>query len=442
MPGSHIRGKVLGLIGFTLICFAMFLYLFVSAGGRLRVEKPYNAKAIVPDTFNIVPNSDVRQDGVKIGRVNTVEPQGGLARIEFEIESEDHQQLYRDAVIKVRTKTLVGESYLQVEPGTPKSGKLESGATLPLESNVESVPLERILSTFDPETRSEIRRNMKGLGDGLEGKGQDLNRVFGAMKPAVASGGRLMDVLEPQRRETAALIDNTGEVLEAFGERTAAFRGLVTDAKRTAEVVAARDDRFRESLAELPATLDRARTSVARLSDFSGRATPTVRDLKNASVDLAPAIRDLEPTARTTRTLFAELEPFLDRVTPLLEELRPASKSLQTLARPLDAVLRQTNPALDYLKDYSKEITAFFSNVPAIIGARDALGVKGRVYAMLGPNQLTNITTAQREMIQALVEAGQVQGLYNVRTNPYPRPGTVGNEQGYDGQYERVEADK
>ena len=442
MPGSHIRGKVFGLIGFTLICFAMFLYLFVAAGGRLRIEKPYNAKALVPDTFNIVPNSDVRQDGVKIGRVNTVEPQGGLARIEFEIEKEEHQRLYRDAVIKVRTKTLVGESYLQVEPGTPASGKLESGAMLPLENNVESVPLERILSTFDPQTRSEIRRNMKGLGDGLRGKGGELNDLFGAMKPAVASGGRLMDVLEPQRRQTAALVDNTGEVLEAFGERTAAFRGLVVDAKRTAEVVAARDDRFREALSEIPATLDRARTSVARLSDFSGRATPTVRNLKTASVDLAPAVRDLEPTARQARTLFSELEPFLDRVTPLLAELRPASKSLQTFARPLDAVLRQTNPALDYLKDYAADITAFFSNVPAIIGARDATGVKARVYPLVGPNQLTNITSAQRQMIEALVQAGSLQGLYNIRQNPFPKPGTIGNEQPFDGQYERVEADK
>ncbi len=42
------------------------------------------------------------------------------------------------------------------------------------------------------------------------------------MKPAVASGGRLMDVLEPQKQQLAALIDNTGEVLEAFGEREAA----------------------------------------------------------------------------------------------------------------------------------------------------------------------------------------------------------------------------
>jgi phospholipid/cholesterol/gamma-HCH transport system substrate-binding protein len=442
MQRAHLRFKVFGLVAFTFVCLAMFLYLYVAAGGRLRIEQPYNAKALVPDSFNIVPNSDIRLQGVKIGRVRTVEPQGQISVVDFEIEKEDHQQLYRDATVRVRTKTLVGESYLEVNPGSEKSGKLESGAALPLEAAEEAVPLERILSTFDPETRQEIRRNMEGLGEGLDGKGGDLNKTFGAMKPAVASGGRLMDVLEPQKRELAALVDNTGEVLEAFGERDAAFRGLVVDAKRTAEVVAERDERFRESIAELPATLDRARSSVATLASFSTRATPTVRDLKTASIDLAPAIRDLEPSARTARTFFDELEPFLDRVDPLLDELKPATESLATMIRPLDAFLRQVNPTVDYLKDYNKEFSSFFSNVGATVSGKDVLGHKARVFALVGPNQFTNLPKPALDALEALVEAGGAQGLYNIQKNSFPKPGTVGAEKPFDGEYERVEEQK
>ncbi|WP_372788647.1 MlaD family protein [Paraconexibacter sp.] len=442
MRVNNLRGKTLGLIGFALVCVAMFLYLFVSAGGRLRLNDPYNAKALVPDSFNLVPNSDIRRDGVKIGRVRTVEPMGGLSEVKFEIEKEDHQQLYRDATVKVRTKTLVGESYLQVVPGNPKTGKLPSGATLPLEANQESVPLERILSTMDPETRREVRRNMRGLGGGLDGKGGELNRTFGAMKPAVASGGRLMDVLEPQKQQLAALIDNTGEVLEAFGEREAAFRGLVTDAKTTAEAAADRDARLRDAIAELPATLDRARKSVNTLAGFSARATPTVRDLRLAAIDLAPAIRDLEPTSRTTRTLFAELEPFLERIDPLLKELTPASKSLAKLVRPTDALLRQLNPMLAYFKPYAPDITAFFTNVPALFASRDAVGARGRVFPVGGPQVFSGLTTTQRQVLETLLKATGGEAFYNVRTNSYPKPGAVGKESSSDGQYPRVEADK
>ncbi|MTD45905.1 MCE family protein [Conexibacter sp. W3-3-2] len=442
MRVNNLRGKTLGLIAFALLCVLMFLYLYVSAGGRLRINDPYNAKALLPDTFNVVPNSDIRRNGVKIGRVNTVEPKGSLSEIRFEIEKKGQQQLYRDATVKVRTKTLVGESYIEVEPGTPSSGKLPSGSTLPLEANQESVPLERILSTIDPATRRQIRRNLRGLGGGLDGKGDELNRTFGAMKPAVASTSRLMEVLEPQRRELAALIDNTGEVLEAFGEREVAFRGLVTDAKSTAEVVAQRDARLRESISELPETLDRARTSVARLSSFAGRATPTVRDLKLASVDLAPAVRDLEPTAKSARVLFDELEPFLDRFNPLLSQLTPAAKSLSTLIRPLDTVLRQVNPTVAFLKPYGGDITAFFTNVPAIFDAKDAVGLKGRVFPVAGPQVFAGLTKEQRELLEALTKATGVDQLYNVRTNSYPKPGAIGKEASSDGSYQRVEEDK
>jgi len=442
MRVNNLRGKTFGLIGFALLCVAMFLYLYVSAGGRLRVNDPYNAKALLPDSFNIVPNSDIRQDGVTIGRVKTVEPVGGMSEVKFEIEEEDHQQLYRDATIKVRTKTLVGESYLQVEPGDPKSGELPSGSLLPLEANQESVPLERILSTIDPKTRRQIRRNLDGLGGGLDGKGGELNETFGAMNPTIDSVGRLMGVLQPQKQQLAALIDNTGEVLQAFGEREVAFRGLVTDARRTAQVVAARDARLRESIDELPATLKRARSSVATLANFSTRATPTVRDLKLASVDLAPAVRDLEPTARSARRLFDELEPFLDRFNPLLQQLTPGAKSLATLVRPLDTVLRQINPFIAYAKPYAADVTSFFSNVPAFFAARDANGYIGRVFPVAGPQVFSGLTNQQREVLEALLKATGADGFYNPRTNSYPKPDSVGNPQSFDGEYTRVEADK
>ncbi|PTL59555.1 MlaD family protein [Paraconexibacter algicola] len=442
MRVNNLRGKTLGLVGFTVVCILMFLYLYVSAGGRLRLDDPYNAKALLPDSFNVVPNADVRRDGVKIGRVNTVEPKGSLSEISFEIEKEGQQFLYRDATVKVRTKTLVGESYIEIEPGTQSAGELPSGSVLPLEATQESVPLERILSTVDPATRRQIRRNLRGLGGGLEDKGDELNATFGAMKPAVASGGRLMNVLEPQRRELAALVDNTGEVLEAFGEREAAFRGLVTDAKTTAEAVAARDARLRESISELPETLDRARTSVGRLSAFAGRATPTVRDLKLASVDLAPAVRDLGPTAKSARVLFDELQPFLDRFNPVLEELRPAANSLSTLVRPLDTVLRQVNPTVAYLRPYAPDIAAFFTNVPAIFDAKDAVGIKGRVFPVAGPQVFAGLTKEQRDLLEALTKATGVDNVYNVRTNSYPKPGAIGKEASSDGSYQRVEEDK
>jgi phospholipid/cholesterol/gamma-HCH transport system substrate-binding protein len=437
---DNLRWKIAGLVGFVAICGFLFLYLFQQAGGRLRLSAPYTVKALVPEPLNVVDNSDVRERGIKIGRVRKIESVNGLSQITFEIEKKAETPLYRDATVRVRTKTLVGESYLDVDRGSRTQGALADGATIPLSSAKETVALERILSTLDPATRREVRRNLAGLGAGLDGRGKALNRVFAAIPQTVADGGRLVRVLEPQREQVARLIDNTGQVLQALGERKAAFRGLVTDAKATADAVVTRDQQLVDSIQELPATLRQARSSVNHLSDFSGRATPVFRDLRISATQLSPAIRDLGPAARDARTLFRELRPFLNAVNPLVTELRPASTKLKQVIRPLDATLRQALPAVSYLEPFSKEFGTFFANVGSTIGAKDALGSKARVYAIGGEDQFTGLTAEQRKLLNAFIDAGGLGLIHGVRSNPYPKPGSLTNPQPFDGKYTRVEA--
>lgn len=441
MRVDNLRGKIIALVGFTVLCLVLFIYLFTQAGGRVRLHDPYKLNALVPDALNIVNNSDVRRDGIKIGRVRAIEPDGQNSKITFEIEKKSQAPLYQDATVRVRTKTLVGESYLDIDPGTPSKGKLADKATLPLSAADEVVPLERILSTLDPQTRTQIRRNLKGIGVGLDGHGEDLNKIFGTLNPVVANGGRLGNILLPQRQELAALIGNTGDVLQALGERTQAFRSLAVDAKTTAEAVVQRDDRLRESLREIPATLDRAQSSVNKLASFSKTATPVVRSLKLSSRQLAPAIQDLGPVAKNTRVLFKELTPFLAKVDPLLNQLSPATKKLKTVVAPLDAMLRQANPALAFFKPYTKEFGAWFANVGAVVADKDAYGYSGRVLTTIGPDQFTNLTPEAATIVHQLISTASL-GRLQTRVNHYAQPGTAADPQPYkQGDYKPVPAE-
>ena len=442
MRVDNLRFKVIALIGFTLVCVLAFVYLFQQAGGRLRFGKPYTVSTLVPDALNIVNNSDVRMDGITIGRVRKLDDVGADAKLTFEIEDKDHDTLYKDAKVRVRTKTLVGESYLDITPGTPKAGLLPDGSTLPVDNADEVVPLERILNSLDKPTRTQIQRNLKGIGVGLDGHGGDLNDLWGSAQSTVADGGKLMRVLQPQKQDLAALIEQTGVVTEALGEREQAMRSLAVDAKRTAESVVSRDDQLRQTIRSLPGLLDRAQSSVATLSTFSTKATPVVRDLRRSATNLTPAVQDLGPVARDTRTLFNELEPFLDRFDPVLRQLRPGADKLRTVVGPLDAFLRQANPTLNYFKDYKNEFGTFFSNVGSLVGVKDAYGYKGRVFGMVGENQVTNLNDDARQLLDQLVDAGGLGEAHSTRRNPLPKPGSAGDPQLGDGSYTTVDADK
>lgn len=442
MKTDKIGMKIAALLAFVLVCAVTFLYLYTKAGGNLRLKGPFTASALVPDSFNVVQNSDVRRAGVFVGRVTGIEPSQGVSKLTFEINKPDMATLYRDATVRVRTKTLVGESYLEVEPGDPSTGKLAKNATIPVTSADEAVALERILSTFDRDTRDEVRRTIAGFGGGLKDNGANLNRLFGALQPTAADGGKLMQVLEPQKQQVAALVDNTGSVLAAFGEREQALRGLAVDAKRTAEAAASRDKRLEETINEIPATLDQARDSVNILADFSGRTSPVIRDLKNASVDLLPAVRDLGPAARDARTLFRELDPFLAAVDPVLAKLPAATSRLRTVFGPLDRVLRQASPALKYLIPYKQQLATFFSNVGALTDSRDRLGARGRVFAMTGPAAIAAIDPKYQALADSFLGTGAFQKLLGQRNNAYPKPGNLEDLQDFDGNYPVIRAKK
>jgi len=442
MRVPNIGLKIGALLGFGVLCVLIFSQLFSLAGGRGPFYDPYEVKAVVPDAFNLVPNSDVRRDGIKIGRVTTIEPRGTDSVLNIEIDKKEQTPIYRDATVRVRTKTLVGESYIDVDPGTPSEGAMPEGYGLPVTAADEAVPLERILSAVTPQTRRNIRRTLRGVGGGLENRGNRLNRLAGAVRPTVADGGRLMEVLAPQRRRLATLIQDSGDVLAAFGERTEDLRTLVRASKRTAEVVADHDASLRGVFDALPRTLDRTRTSVGKLGGFSTRAVPVVRDLKVSTRQLAPAIRELAPAARDGRLLVREIKPFLRVADPLLDELAPSARALNTVLPALDAVLRQANPAISYLKPYSRDFAAFFSNIGGVIDHRDALGNIVRVHPMISDRQFTNYPKQLKDLADAFQEVGGMSRFVNRRENPYPKPDTGDNPQRFDGEYLRVTPDR
>jgi virulence factor Mce-like protein len=425
---QHAKAKVATLILFALVCLGIFVYLYGAAGGHLFGSR-YTVSAIMPQTFNLVPNSDVRAAGAKIGEVSTVTPDGQNARVTFFISThtKSFPPIYKNATAQVRIKTLVGESYLDITPGTKSAGAVPNGGTLPVSADVNSVPLEKVLGMLDPKTRAAIQQEMQGLGPGLNGHGAQLNNLFGSLLPTVNNGNTLFNVLNPERQQVQQLIDDTGQVMQALSERTAQWRGLITDAKATAVAVSSRAQQFRQTLNELPSVLSQARSTVSLLNGFSTRATPVFSNLRVASYDLSPAISQLEPTAADARVFFRDLKPFLTNFKPLVTELKPASQTLKTVVLPLDAVLRQADPALAYLSMYSREFGSFFSNVNAFVDTKDALGYRGRVFPMVGTPDFTDLNQTEQNLLSALIKAGSFGIVDGPKTNAYPQPGTAGS---------------
>lgn len=439
---SHVRWKALGLALFAAACLAIFVRLFVLAGGELRVSEPYSFDAVLPSAVALVKGSDVRIAGVDVGTVRTIADRGASIVVRVELDAE-HAPVRRDARLRVRTKTLVGESYIAITPGSARAPELADGGTLPLAQSDETVQLDEIYSSFDAPTRRAMRGALRGLGGGLEGRGGDVNRVLESLSAMVEHAEPTMDVLEADRRRFALLVDDAGAVMDALAERGDQLRSLARGARVSATAVAARDAKVREMLEALPGSARQLERSSASLAHLAEDATPVVRDLDRGLRALVPVVDNLEPSARSGRRLIGSLGRFASRADPLVAALSPFSQALSPAVDALGRALQEANPLLHYLAPYSLEAGSMLANLASGVNSYDATGHVGRVHAIIDADTTTAFSGESRRALEALIEAGALTRVHLLGTSNYPEAGSLEERpQPWRGTYPRLERER
>ncbi len=421
---EHRVGKLLTIAIFTIACLGVFGWLFVKAGGDLPGgEKGQRAQALVPTAFQLVKNADVRRAGVTVGRVRDVQNRGSVGLVQFDVDK-DQGPLYKDATVKIRTKTLVGENYVDLDPGTPQAGKLGENGTIPLEQAGEAVQLDEILSGLDKKTRAAVQRNLDALGGGLGDRGQQLSRLFAASPATLKSVAQLSDLLKDQRPQLAAMIDQSGKVLQAFANRTADVRNLSVQAQQTAAAAASRDAQIGATLAQLPDTLRQLRETSELLGRVSRRSTPVTADLRVAMAALPAVTKRLQASTTAGRQLFDVLPSVSRRADPMLAKLKDFSGETKELVPAMDRLLRETNPALRYLEPHATELGTVWANLGSAVDTRDVSSNLGRVHAVVDDRTINGLPKGVYDAVQEILNLGGLTKTRMIGRSAYPEPGS------------------
>ena len=163
---------------------------------------------------------------MNVGKVKRKELDAGGAATLLEIEMKpEYAPIRRDARLILRQKTLLGETYIELAPGSSED-ELADGGRLP-EAQVEpTVELDEVFSTFDKPTREFFRRWVREVDTAVSGRrGPRLNDALGNLAGFTVDGERLFRVLDERRGALRRLVRDGGTVLEAINERDGALRG-------------------------------------------------------------------------------------------------------------------------------------------------------------------------------------------------------------------------
>jgi ABC-type transporter Mla subunit MlaD len=367
-------GKLALIAVFALSCFMILTYLWTSFGGPTPISaKGYRFQADFKEATQLADNADVRISGVTVGHVKKLEHVDDSTRVEIEMEAQ-YAPIPKDTRATLRQKTLLGETYVELTPGSKESGELAEGAMLSATQIRPTVELDEILRALDKPTRDDLQRFLKGTARAFAGREEDVSAALGNLSPFAEDAGDLVRVLDSQHRAVRRLISDSGQVFESLGRRQGQLSGLVRSLDVLLGATARRNVELAETVRILPTTLRELRPTLAELETVSREARPLVRDLRPAARALEPTLSDALPLAPELRGLFGDI----DRVITVSEDALPATTETVEAAHPLFKllvpVLQEAEPVVDYLSLYEREIVAATAGVAAATQATESQG--------------------------------------------------------------------
>ena len=360
--------QLIVIAGFALSCFGILLFLWVTFGGPTPFRaKTYQIKVPFNEATQLAEQSDVRISGVNVGKVQNIAlaPNSRQALATVDIDDK-YAPLPESTRAILRTKTLLGETYIELTPGNRDGPELADGGSVPEANVAESVQLDEIFRTFDPETRAAFQEWMQEAAVAINGQGQNLSYAIGEFEPTFQEFDQLFRVLDTQRLAVAQLFRNGATTFRALRGREGQLASLIQSSNAVFQTTAARDRDIEALFRAFPTFLDESRLTLDRLKTFAQNTDPLMKQLVPAAEQLSPTLVTFGNLAPEAKTLFEGLVPVIARAPTGFPALRKLFRDeFPPLLRAVDPFIRNLNPILTGLNLYKHEVTSFFGNFAA-----------------------------------------------------------------------------
>src|SRR4051794_36474458 len=421
--------RILIAIGFALSCFGLALFLWIAFGGPLPL-KPEGYRVTVPfqqATPQLAVESDVRISGVSVGKVKSIDlsENRDYADAVIELDSQ-YAPIPNNTKAILRAKTLLGETYVELTPGSNKAPSLPEGATLPPAQVANSVQLDEIFRTFSKSTRDAFRGWMESQAAAFRGRGQQFGEALAELEPFSESANRALRILDTQQHAVRQLVHSGGTVFQALSERQGQLRGLIQNSDTVFSTTAQRNQDLADAFTILPTFQRETRLTLDRLNQFAIKTDPLVQQLR-------PAVKQLSPTLQAAGRAAPDLQRFFEGLRGTIAASHkgfPALRRLldDDLTPPLSRLggtvdgrtpwLAEFNPIIKVAQKYRHEITGFLGNIAAATNWGQAAPERNFKFVKV----LRTTSPLNPQSVAAFP-----QRLTMERANPYLKPGGYKN---------------
>ncbi len=352
---------------------------------KVGVRTPFSAKQFVVHVeFADAAGLDeadhplVAVAGTRQGRVTKVERRDGKSVATIELSPDVDGKVFANASAAIRPAGAIPVLAIDINPGSPADGKLDSGSTITEERSSTFVAPDKVLSMLDTDTRTQLQVLIGQSDKALAGRGDELSKAIIAAAPLAQSAGDVTAAIADRRVLVRRLVAELAVISRTLSERRDTLASAVSAGRRVLRLTAANGPALGETVSELTTMLDETRTALADVQALSGplkagldEAVPALEELP-AGLDRLRALAP--PTSKLVRDL-AELEAIGSKQIPAVRDFTSKLASSATAGRPSVTAAAKT---IDTLSNYGDGLAQLGDVISGAVSTNDANGVLAR----------------------------------------------------------------
>jgi phospholipid/cholesterol/gamma-HCH transport system substrate-binding protein len=418
------RRNLAAFVAVVTVSVVFFLWLLTLSGG---LPSPtgahYDINGIFPTAgAELVPGARVTMAGVQVGTITGVSRVGDGAMIGMRITDGGVVPLPSDSRAQLRSRTPLGENYVEITPGTASSS-LSSGGSIPVTQVDESVDVDQVLSIFQGQAQTEARRLIQGIGGAVNGQGAQLNSLLGGVGGALQAGSDVVDRLYNQRTQLSQLVTQLGDVAGGLGRQGSEIENLARGGLQTFRAVAARDRDLGALIRVLPSTLSQVQVTTRKLAAVTDEASPVLSNLATTLNEARPATQDLRPAAAQLNGVVQDLGSASPPLEGTLTSLRSLAPTTAQALPALNQTLCQVNPIIRYVKPYIPDIVSMVTELGSASNSYDAIGHTILLTPTVNQDSIVGLPASASNALQTLLSSGLLAKVNGLTYDPYPAPG-------------------
>jgi phospholipid/cholesterol/gamma-HCH transport system substrate-binding protein len=371
---ARTRILLIGAVAVVLVVAAAVVVLLQSGNSG------YRLKLVMPEAAGIVSGLPVRINNVSVGEVTGVSTQDGKAVVDVRID-DSAAPLHTGTKPVITYRALVGEAYLQLQPGPPAGPVLASGSLVP--TDWSQVQVEDVLEALDPATRDKLKSLLAKTDSTLAGREPDLKSTLDTAGPTAQALGQVLAAVGQDGPSIRELVTKLDGMTTAVASRRKQLSSAVSDLAGITQSVAAQQKNLSAGLGELPSTLQAAHTNLDKVPTAVDAAKPLLDDLQPVVAQLPSVAGNLSPLLADLRPAVAELGPTLRSASTLLQYTPGLLDSAHGTLPGVTQALGGLAPALDFLRPYTPDLVGWLSNWAGVFAGFNSQGHYGHLLLSL-----------------------------------------------------------